>query len=213
MFDKNRMWPIQIMKLDEILDNSDSKVIWTYRDPHHVLASMEGRHREYPLIQYVEESSNVPMTTIDQRMNVWTSDNGIMTSPVFALHDAIEMGYEDRIHIVDYKDLCEDTQKAMDSIHKFLGIDSFNYSQSNFKDLKQTTMEHDNLYNYKFPHKVVEGKIAYKVPEEELPERFKEAVDKRFNWLNTYCKSEIAKRNRKPGRTPKKELSNNKAIA
>lgn len=206
VFDKNRGWPLHMMMIDEIMDNGDTKVIWTYRNPKHCLASMENQHRKYPLMQFVDEQQT-PMTTIDQRLNVWTADQSIMTSPIFALHDAIEMGYDDRILIVDYEDLCKDTQKTMDEIHAFLGVKNHNYSVNNFKDLKQTTMEHDNLYNYKYPHKIMEGKIEYKVPEEELPGRFTEAIDKRFNWLVSHCKETIAKRNKKPGRR-KKELSN-----
>lgn len=193
VFDKNRMWPMSLMKVDEILGHSKAKILWTYRRPAHCLASMENQHRKYPLIQYPDEPQ-VPMTTIDQRMNSWTGDNGIMTAPVMALNDAVNMGYGNRIHIVNYKDLCTNTQEVMNDIHEFLGLDPHEYDQHDFKDLRQTTKEHDNLYNYKFPHDILEGRIEYKEPERPIPERFMEPVKQRFNWLNTYCQQQTSAR-------------------
>lgn len=195
VFDKNRGWPLHLMKLDELLDNSDTKVLWTYRDPLHVVSSMEARHRQYPLIQFVEESQGGNgLATLGARIEHWCGDNGIIAAPVFGLHDAIEMMNADRIHIVDYKELCKNPQKTMLEIHKFLDLKPYDYGAKDFADLKQTTKEHDHVYNYKYPHDIVEGKISYKEPSIVLPERYIKMIEERFKWVNNFVAKELQKK-------------------
>ncbi len=189
VFDKNRGWPIMIKRLDEILDHSDSKILWTYRDPVHVVQSMEKRHRQTPLIQFVDEAHNqINLSTLAQRINHWIGDNSIMGFPTVALSDAIEAGYEDRIKIIDYKQLCSNPEKVMKEVHEFLDLKPFDYAKNGWKDLKQSTHEHDNLYNYKFPHDITEGKISYSEPDFEIPESYVQAIQNRFKWLTDHCK-------------------------
>lgn len=211
VFDKNRGWPMHLMKLDELLDNTDTKVLWTYRDPIHVVSSMESRHRQYPLIQFNEEAQGqIQLNTLGKRIDHWCGDNGIVATPIFGLHDAVEMLTEDRIHIIDYQDLCENTQAVMDKIHKFLELPTYAYNSKQFKDLKQTTKEHDSAYNYKYPHSIVEGEITYKKPDIFLPERYIKMINDRFKWVNEYVAKKLQASKKKPTRSEKtKNRSNN----
>lgn len=196
VFDKNRGWPMNLMKLDEILDNEDTKVIWTYRHPMDVIASMEKRHRQFPLIQYVEEVQQAGiMATLDSRIAAWIGDNSIITVPARALHEAMHTGYKDRIKIIDYKKLCTDPQQTMDDIHEFLGIEKYDYAKKDWKDLKQVTFEHDNLYNYKFPHQIVEGGIKYVENDLEELEVYKDQIAKRYEWLIKTVGTQLSKDN------------------
>jgi len=188
IFDKNRAWPGFFMKLDKILANEDAKVIWTYRKIEHCISSMENQHRKYPLIQFPDEQGGANMNSLEGRINAWTGDGGILTRPIYQLHDAVEMGYGDRILIIDYDDLCIDTQATMNKIHKFLGYKKFNYDSKSFVDLKQSTHEHDNLYNYKYPHDIKEGKIVHSVPKSVVPDRLKDAIAEKYQWLTKYIK-------------------------
>lgn len=195
VFDKNRGWPIHLMKLDEILGHSDAKVIWTYRDPIDVVASMESRHRATPLMQFIEEGGNPQIAnTYEKRVQMWINDNGIVAFPGWSLHDAIQMGYEDRILIVDYYSLCNDTQTTMDDIHKFLGLEEHQYDTNNFEDLVQTTHEYDTFYNHKYTHDIVEGGIKYKESTFELLDGFKQGISERFKWVNEYAAVKTAQR-------------------
>lgn len=195
VFDKNRGWPIHLMKLDEILGHNDAKIIWTYRDPIHVVASMEDRHRKTPLMQFTEEGGNPQIAnTYEKRVQMWINDNGIVAFPGWSLHDAIQMGYEDRILIVDYYSLCNNTQETMNEIHKFLGYDNYNYDQNDFTDLKQVTHEYDTFYNHKYTHDIVEGGIKYKEHTFELLDGFKQGIAERFKWVNEYSAMKIAER-------------------
>ncbi len=209
IFDKSRGWPFHLMKLDELLDNTDTKMLWTYRDPIHVVSSMEARHREYPLIQFVEEQGQNNMSTLEKRVDHWCGDNGIVAVPVYGLHDALDMMYGDRIYIVDYKALCLDTERVMDEIHTFLGLPFYDYASKNFKDLKQTTKEFDHVYNYKYPHDIVEGKISYKEPEITIPDRYVKMINERFEWLNKFVTKAVEE---KKSRIPRSQKNNNNLI-
>jgi len=198
IFDKNRGWLFHLMKLDEILDNEDTKILWTYRDPLHVIASMEKHHRNYPLIEHSEDSQpGKPMSSLDGRMSTWVNENGIVMTPARALIDAVNMGHENRIHIIDYKRLCSDTQKVMEEIHKFLGEPVFEYDKNGFKDLKQVTHEYDHVYNYKYPHDIVEGKIVYSDPDVAHLEPYREIIAKRFEFVTKHCQTKLSIENNK----------------
>lgn len=187
IFDKNRSWTAHFMKMDEILGHKNSKVIWTYRAIEQCITSMERQHRKYPIIQFSEEAqNNLSMNSLESRINAWTSDGGIISRPILNLHDAVELGYGDRIHIVHYDRLCADTQNTLNEIHDFLGFEYYNYNSKNFKNLKQSTVEHDNLYNYKYPHQIKEGKIAHSASKSLVPKRLKEAIANKYKWLTDY---------------------------
>lgn len=197
IFDKNRGWPLHLMKLDDIFDNEDTKVIWTYRNPIHILCSLEARHRQIPLIQYQEEGVNPGMySTLGKRIDNWINDNGIVAFPAWALNDAVEMGYKDRIYFVDYKELCINTQDVMDKIHGFLGLELYNYAEKQFKDLRQTTYESDSFYNHKYPHDIKEGEIKYKKPTIDLPSQYEKHINERFSWLNEFILKNLKTNNR-----------------
>jgi sulfotransferase len=206
VFDKNRGWPLHLMKLDELLDNTDTKILWTYRNPVHVVSSMEARHRLYPLIQFNEEGGGqVSLNTLEKRVNMWCGDNGIIAAPVYGLHDAVEMLNSKRIYIVDYKELCTKTQVVMDEIHSFLGLPKYSYAAKDFKDLKQVTKEDDSTYNYKYPHDIIEGKIEYKEPEFTLPQRYIDMINERFKWLNEHVSKILEEKRPRKTRTQKKQ--------
>jgi len=195
VFDKNRGWPMHLMKLDEIMANEDTKIIWTYRDPLEIIASMESQHRKFPLIQYTEEQQSPGgLSSLDARIGHFVSDNSIMVLPARALHEAVHTGYSDRIKIIDYKSLCKFPQETLDEIHEFLGLEPHKYDAKDWKDLKQVTHEHDHLYNYKYPHQIQEGEIKYvKHDTKYLEGNYAKLVDERFKWLKEHCEKEVTK--------------------
>lgn len=206
VFDKNRIWPSKLLQLDAALGNSDTKILWTYRDPFDVIRSMENQHRKRPLIQFLEEqNARGSMTTLSSRVNNWM--NGIMHQPILALQDAIEMkyakplqtpqnlhseDYEDRIMIIGYHELCNNTQEVMDRIHEFLGLPKYQYDKNKFKDLKQTTNEYDTFYNYKYPHTISEGKIEFKRPDIDVPYEQYVKNNPQMKWMMDYCLQQLA---------------------
>ncbi len=214
IFDKNRNWLPFINKLDEIFysDESEIKIIWTYRNPFDILKSIESKHQSTCLLQYSDEV-NTPLNTLASRIQHWTNPNGIIGQQQMFLIDLIDSGYKDRILLVDYKDLCENTQDVLDRIHAFIGEEKYNYSKNEFKDLKQVTQENDGMYNYKFPHIIKEGSIAYKEANGFIPNKYKEQVTNGFKYVIDLIEEEKNKYN-KPNRnqTRKKEREGLKKV-
>ncbi len=188
IFDKSRGWTRWLLQLDDIRDNEDTKILFTYRNPKDIIKSIENKHRSYPLLEFPDTpQANGMLQTFSGRINTWIADNGIVYNPSVNLQALVEMGYEDRIMIVDYKQLCSMPQETLNKIHEFLGIDVYNYSKKDFKDLKQTTFEYDTFYNEKFPHTIKEGSVKYVEHDTiSLPSEYEKTIDQRFTWLNNY---------------------------
>ena len=127
-------------------------------------------------------------STLSVRVDNFINDGGIVARPVWLLNDAYEMGYADRILLVKYYDLTSNPQGTLDLIHDFIGEERFQYNKANFTDLKQTTIEFDGLYNYKFPHTIKEGSVEFVKHNVNLPEHIIEKINLRFSWVNDLVK-------------------------
>lgn len=184
IFDKSRGWTNNLDFLDQILANTDTKIIWTYRNPLEIISSIESQYRKTLLLESIDEANGLDYSTIESRVNTYIADKGIVGNPVWLLNDAIEKGYGERIMVINYNDLTLSTQETMDRIHTFLGIKQYNYSKNNFSDLTQTTQENDGVYNYKFSHSIVPGMIKHKKHEINLPSHLISAINQRFTWIN-----------------------------
>ena len=75
---------------------------------------------------------------------------------------------------------------SFDIIHDFIGQPRFIYDIDN---VKQKTWEFDGIYNYKFLHRIKEGKIEWKKggdPGFQLEPKFVAAINERFIALNKF---------------------------
>ncbi len=189
VFDKSRGWTRWLLQWDDIRNDENSKIIFTYRDPEEIMKSIESHHRKRPLLDFPDGTqSNGVMQTLGGRINNWMGDSGIVYNPSLGLQSLIEMGYEDRILIVDYKQLCTSPQLILDKIHEFIGEPKYQYDSKNFKDLKQTTHEYDTMYNEKFPHTITEGEVKYVERDDiSFPEDYSKSIGQRFTWLKKYA--------------------------
>lgn len=184
IFDKCRAWPNNIKLLDEIFQNKDTKVIWCYRDVVEVIGSIEAQYQKTLLLENADEQGAPgAFATLDRRMGTFIGDGGIVSFPVEALIDALEMGYGDRILIVKYFDLTNNTQLVLDDIHDFIGEPRKTYD---FKNLKQSTFEYDGFYNYKFLHTIKDGGVVYKKSDVELPQKYVDIINNKFAPLNRF---------------------------
>lgn len=184
VFDKCRGWSNNIQLLDSILGHSDTKIIWTYRNPIEVVNSIEKQYQETILLENVDESA-APQAfmTLDRRIGTYTGEGGLINHPIEILRDALEMGYGDRIFFISYYDICNNTQQVMDLLHDFIGEKRYKYDT---KNLKQTIHEYDGIYNYKFMHKIKEGEIKYSESKMVLPQKYIDIVNQRYMPLNDF---------------------------
>lgn len=184
VFDKSRAWPNNIKLLDEIFENNESKIIFCYRDPVEVIGSIEAQYQKTCLIENMDEQGAPgAFATLDRRIGTYISDGGLVSFPVEALIDALEMGYGDRILLVRYFDLTNHTQEVLDAIHDFIDEPRMVYD---FNKLKQSTIEYDGMYNYKFLHTIKEGSVEYKKSDVELPTKYVEIINNKFVSLNRF---------------------------
>lgn len=184
VFDKSRAWPANIKLIDEIFKNTDTKVIWCYRNPVEIIGSIEAQYQKTLLMENADEQAAPgAFLTLDRRIGTFIGDGGIVSYPVEILRDAIEMGYGDRILIVKYFDLTNNTQLVLDEIHDFIGEPRITYD---FKKLSQSTFEFDGFYNYKFLHSIKEGAVKYKVSDVELPTKYDIIINNKFAGLNKF---------------------------
>jgi len=191
VFDKSRGWTANITLLDDILGHKDTKIIWTYRDPVEIVSSIEKRYLDTIILENPDEINGVNFNLLNGRVQTFIGDGGIVAQPVWLLDNAVRMGYGDRILIVRYWDLTNNTQETLNRIHDFIGEDRYDYNKNNFADLKQTSFEYDGFYNYKFMHTIKEGEVKYKKHNVNLPQDVIDDINLRFSWLNEYVHSQF----------------------
>ena len=191
VFDKSRGWTGNIELLDEILGHKETKIIWTYRDPVEIISSIEQRYKDTLLLESPDEQAGANFQQISNRVDNFINDGGIVAQPVWLLDNAYRMGYGDRIKLVKYWDLTNNPQETLDSIHEFIGEDSYDYSKENFRDLKQSTFEFDGMYNYKFMHTIKEGGVVYKKHDVNLPQDLIDKINMRMTWINDLAHGRI----------------------
>lgn len=182
VFDKCRGWSNHLSLLDEIRGNKDTKIIWFYRNPVEVIGSIESQYQRSILLENTDEQGAPgAFATLDRRIGTFMNDGGIVSYPVEILRDAIEMGYQDRILIIKYFDLTNNTQEVLNQIHDFIGEPRKSYDLTR---LKQATFEYDGIYNYKFPHTIKEGSVKYKPSDVEFPTKYVNVINNKFAGLN-----------------------------
>jgi len=184
VFDKSRGWPTSLKLIDEIFQNYDVKIIWTYRDPVQVINSIENTYQKTILLENADEVAGANYSTLGSRVDTFINDGGIVANPVWLLNDLYDTGMQDRVFLVKYGDLTSGTQQVMEQIHNFIGEEGFKYNKNDFSDLKQTTNEFDGLYNYKFPHTINEGSIKHVEHPITLPQYLIDKINERFSWVN-----------------------------
>jgi len=184
VFDKCRGWSNHISMLDTIRGDKDTKILFFYRNPVEIIGSIEAQYQKTILLENPDEAGAPgAFATLDRRIGTFMNDGGIVSYPVEILRDAIEMGYGDRILIVKYFDLTNNTQAVLDTIHEFIGEPKKSYDLTR---LKQATFEYDGLYNYKFPHTIKEGSVKFKPADVEFPTKYVNVINNKYAGLNKF---------------------------
>ena len=92
VFDKCRGWSNHISLLDTIRGNTDTKIIWFYRNPVEIIGSIESQYQRTILLENPDEQAAPgAFATLDRRIGTFMNDGGIVSYPVEILRDFIEM--------------------------------------------------------------------------------------------------------------------------
>lgn len=175
IFDKNRSWTIRMEYIPGYFD-IQPKVICPVRDTAEILTSFISMIRRNPYqvngkINFVDEmlvKNNISLTD-DNRCEFLASPNGILGQSVEGLRKALMEGYDNSIHLVEYRDLVNNPKETMDKIYEFLGEEPFEHT---FDNIENGNRENDaQIYGFADMHEVrPEVKATSANPEEILSE-------------------------------------------
>ncbi len=168
IFDKNRGWPTHIEFIEKSIGEK-AKIIACVRNIEDVCASFEKiyrKNRSDGEINY--EFSNPKMRSVEGRVEVWVSENGVVGRSYIQLHDAFMRDLGDRILIFPYEEWTKEPDKWFDMIYDFIGETKYKHD---FDNIQQLIYEDDSEYEWgKDLHEIKTGKLipAHSVAEKIL---------------------------------------------
>jgi sulfotransferase len=179
VFDKSRGWSNNALMLNKLYP--DAKIIVCIRDLRSVFGSVEKQHRKFPLLDEAEDAIG---KTIYARADQMFSPTGLIGAPIVGIEDLLRRQPEGIIFL-KYEDFTKDPEKEMKRVYEELGEP---YFEHNYKDVKNTAIDPDGFYLWKYPHKG-EGEIKEGDPEEYKkylsPDLAKTIMD-RFSSFNKF---------------------------
>ena len=146
VFDKSRGW-LSYLEMAERLLGRPAKVICPVRDLRDVVASFENIYLKHaaldPLPQ--ERSNPVQWATLEGRVQMWVAGQAPVGSAYNRIKDAIQRGFRDRIHFVEFERLTRNPKQVINEIYDFIGEAYFDHD---FENVEQVTIEDDTEFGF-----------------------------------------------------------------
>ena len=157
IFDKNRGWSNHIEFVEKVTDEK-IKIIACVRNLEEICSSFEKLYRKNRASGEIHgEFSNPKMKTIDGRVSVWTSDEGVLGRPYVSLLDTVQRGLGDRILFFPYEGWTSNPVQYFKQLYSFIGED---YFQHDFDNIEQSIRENDAGYGWgEDLHEIKTGKL------------------------------------------------------
>jgi sulfotransferase len=145
IFDKNRGWSNHIEFIEKVTGEK-MKIIACVRNLEDICSSFEKLFRKNRADGEIHgEFNNPQMKTIDGRVGVWTSDEGVIGRPYVSMLDTIQRGLGDRILFFPYEGWTTNPEVWFRQLYQFIGED---YFQHDFDNIDQTIRENDAGYGW-----------------------------------------------------------------
>jgi sulfotransferase len=159
IFDKNRGWTTHIEFIEKVTGKSP-KIIACVRNLEDICASFEKLFRKNRADGEIHgEFSNPKMKTIDGRVEVWVSDEGVVGRPYVSLMDTFQRGLGDRILIFPYEEWTAKPEMWFKRLYEFIGEE---YYEHDFNNIEQNIRENDAGYGWgENLHELRVGKLEY----------------------------------------------------
>jgi len=157
IFDKNRGWSSHIEFVEKITGKK-ARIIACVRNLEDVCCSFEKLYRKNRAeFEIHGEFSNPQMKTIDGRVGVWTSDEGVIGRPYVSLLDVIQRGLGDRILFFPYEGWTSNPDFWFKKLYDFIDEE---YYQHDFNNINQLIRENDAGYGWgEDLHEIKKGKL------------------------------------------------------
>ncbi len=153
VFDKNRGW-LQHLEMAETIFEKKPKVLVTVRDVREVLASCERlwlERKRDNLMTEQEKANQIGFQSLEGRCRCMMAPDGLVGSSANLIVDAAVRGWRDRMHFVEYDNLCTRPKETMEGIYEFLEIEPFSHD---FKNIKPSAFENDEPYGWGDLHNI-----------------------------------------------------------
>lgn len=143
VIDKSRGWPAYIELLEEVFERP-IKMLVPVRDLRAIVASFEKLYRSHPLTRHeVFGEQYLQAQTIQGRVDQLLSPNGVVGITIARITDALQRGLSDRMILVPYRQLTENTSVMICGIEDGLGLPNQEYD---FTNIRQVTNEDDTVH-------------------------------------------------------------------
>jgi len=141
VIDKGRGWLSLIEMLEFVLDKK-CKIICPVRDLAEILASFEKlwRNTTAKTQWNFEKNDYFDAQTVEGRCAIWAHKDQPVGLAYNRVKDALQRGYSDRMHFVEFNDLTSYPERTLEGIYKFLNVANFKHD---FVNVTQYTQEDD----------------------------------------------------------------------
>ncbi len=154
VFDTSRMWAARLPALSTLFQ--DAKVICCVRDLPWIFDSFERLH-----IRNAFEPSGIygynTNSTVYTRADGLASSSGVVGYACDAMREALAGEYADRLHLVEYEDLCKSPAEALARIYTFIGEPVFEHD---FEHVTYSASEFDKNIGARGLHDV-NGRVEW----------------------------------------------------
>jgi sulfotransferase len=150
VFNKSRGWAPRI----ELVENSlgqPIKILTTTRKITNILASMEKLYRKEIKNINSPMEINSQMQTLEGRLSLWTSQDGLVGSTFNSIRDAVMRGHREKFHFVDFDKLTTQPELTLKYVYDFLDEE---YYKHDFNNVQQYTKENDAEHGFSDLHTI-----------------------------------------------------------
>jgi hypothetical protein len=139
IFDDSCAW-LQYAETLETILGVKPKFIFCVRNIVDILASFEKKYIEDKKLSSPSSEKTNFMSSITQkgRCDLLIEDKGPLGMAFNRLQDALNRGWKEQIHFVEYNDLTNDPENTIKKIYEFLEVE---YYEHDYSDIKQTLSE------------------------------------------------------------------------
>lgn len=152
VIDKCRGW-LSLIEMYEWVFGEKIKIIVPVRDLRDVLASFEKLWRRQAAtgLTQAERHNYFESQTVEGRCEFLCRNDQPVGLACNRIKGALQRGFADRMHFVDFDDLTRDPAQALRGVYAFLGVTSFTHD---FANVEQVTIENDDVHGMGDLHKI-----------------------------------------------------------
>ncbi len=157
IFDKSRSW-LSLLEVAETALSHEIKVLVPVRDITDVLSSFEKLWRKRSASGQMgqEQKYYFQFQTIEGRLETWMRNDEPVGLAYNRVRDAVIRGHRAKLHFVEFKQLTEQPQAAMQAIYDFLEEPQYIHD---FEQVEQQTTENDLIHGVPGLH-TIRQKVA-----------------------------------------------------